>query len=127
MDVEFEDVHDANESGDEFVGWMLVNFTGSAYLLESSPGKDHDPICQFERLLLIVGNKNGGHIQFLMQSHQPFTQFLSNFRVHRSERLIQQKHGRFWSQSASDSDTLPLPARELVWVTPFQVLQTKKR
>src|SRR5204862_1781786 len=102
LDLQFEDVHDANKSCDKLVGWMLVNFTRGAYLLEPSPGKDHDPICKFESLLLIVGHKNSSDIQFLMQSHQPLTQFLANLRVHRSEGLIQQKYGGFRSQSASD-------------------------
>jgi len=55
----------------------------------------------------------GGHFRLLLEADQPLAQLDANARVERAERLIEEEHLGIRRQGASESDALPLSAREL--------------
>jgi hypothetical protein len=48
-----------------------------------------DSISDLQGLLLIVGDEQRRHLNFLMQATQPTSQFLAHFRVECAKRLVE--------------------------------------
>ena len=64
--LRLQDIHRPNEPRDEFVRGLLIHFPRRAHLLEVPARKNDDSIGDLERLLLIVGDEDGGHIEVVM-------------------------------------------------------------
>ena len=122
----FENVHDADETGDEFIGWLFVNLAGSADLFEAPPREDDDAIGDFEGFLLVVCGEDGGDVEFVVEGDEPFTKLLSDFCVDSSEGLVEEKDAGFWGEGAGDRDALSLTTGEWMRVTLFESCEAEQ-
>ena len=126
LDLEFQDIHGPNEAGDEFIGGLLIDFARSADLFEDAAREDDDAIGDLQRLLLVVGDEEGGDVEVVVERDEPFAQLLADLGVHGAEGLIEQEHTRFGGQGAGDGGALALAAGELVGVAALQALQAEE-
>lgn len=106
LDSGVERVHIAQEIHDEFGCRMVKNLVRGTGLFDASFMGHHDPVRDFQGFVLIVRDKDAGHVQFVVQAAQPGSQFLSDFGVQGAERFIQQEHTRLDGESAGQGDPL---------------------
>ncbi len=126
LDFGLEHIHHTDESGDEFVRRLLIDFARRADLLERSASENNDTIGHLEGFLLVVSDKERRHVDLVVHRNQPFAQFLSNFRIHRAERFIQQEHAWLRRERAGNGHALTLAARKLVRIAPFQPFKAEQ-
>src|SRR3546814_9633339 len=72
----------------------------------------HYPVGKLQRLILIVGDEDGGDAGFVMDVPQPAAQVLSHLGVKRAERLVQQQQPRLYRTRARERPALPLTTRK---------------
>ena len=75
---------------------------------------ENDAICEIECLIEIVGHQQNGGLHAVQQIAQHVLHFCPSERIERAEGLVHEQDFRFGSQRTSQSDALPLPARELM-------------
>ena len=68
------------------------------------------------RLLLVVGDQDGGDVDLVVQAPQPLAQLRADLRVEGAERLVEQQHARLDRERAGERHALALAARELARV-----------
>ena len=73
----------------------------------------HDAVGHRERLLLVVGDEDGGDAQALLQAADLAAQAHAHARVERGERLVEQQQPGRGGERARDRDALLLAAGEL--------------
>ena len=74
---------------------------------------DDDAVGEFERLLLVVGDEDGGVAGGVVDFAQPAAQLAADLRVERAERLVEQQHLGLDRHGAGERDALALAAGEL--------------
>jgi hypothetical protein len=75
--------------------------------------EDDDAVGEFEGLVLVVGDEQGGHFGFVVELAEPFAQGFAHFGVEGAEGLVEQQHLRADGQGTGERDALPLAAAEL--------------
>ena len=84
----------------------------------------HDDLLgHLHRLLLVVGDEDGGHVDLPVQPPEPFAQLGANLRVQRPEGLVEQQHAGLHRQRARERHALQLPARQLRGVATGESLE----
>ena len=68
---------------------MVPDLLRRAYLLDLTGVHQHHTVGHFQRLLLVVRDKNAGHMQIVVQTAQPAPQFLAHLGVQRAKRLVE--------------------------------------
>ena len=125
-DFELEDVHDADELGDEFVGGLFIDLARGADLLEVAAGEDDDAVGHLHSLFLVVGDEQGGDVEVVVEMHEPLAQFLPDLGVHGAEGFVEQEHGGLGGEGAGNGDALALAARQLMREPLFQPGEAKE-
>ena len=109
-----DEVHRADEAGDERRRRLAVDDVGRRDLLGPAIAHDDDAVGERQRLVLAVGDEQRRDLQPLLDvAHllaQPFAQML----VEAGEGLVEQQDLRLEHQRAGQRDALLLAARELV-------------
>ena len=108
--------HRAEEAHDEPVGRPVVELQRAADLLDLAVVHDRDVVGDGHRLLLVVGDQDGGDVDLVVQAAQPLAQLRADLRVERAERLVEQQHARLDRERAGERHALALAARELARV-----------
>ena len=91
----------------------VVELVGRADLLDLAVGHHHDAVGDVHRLLLVVGDEHGGHVDLVVQPAQPGAQLLAHLGVERAERLVEQQHLRLDRERPGQRHALALAAGEL--------------
>jgi hypothetical protein len=100
FNTSMEKIQVAEEVVDEGVGGLVVDFVGRAFLLDLAFVHHHDAVGHFQRFFLIVGHKEAGDVDFVVQPPQPAAQLLPHLGVQGPKRFIQQQHLGFDGQGA---------------------------
>ena len=79
-------------------------------MFNSPVQQKRDPVCDRQGFALVVGDKDGGDAQTLLQFADEQTHFAAQVFVERRERLVEQQHARFSDQGTGERDALFLPA-----------------
>src|ERR1044071_2457643 len=75
--------------------------------------QDGDAVAQLQRLLLVVRDEEGGHVDVAQQCAYLAAESDADLRVERAEGLVEEEHLRLVGESARNRDALLLPAGEL--------------
>ena len=110
----------ADEAVDEGRVRRVVDLVGGADLLDAALAHHHDPVGEFQRLFLVVGDEDGGVAGRVVDLAQPAAQLAPHLRVERAEGLVEQQHPRLDGKRAGERHALPLAARKLVRIALFQ-------
>jgi hypothetical protein len=102
-----------DEAGDERRGRLVEDLVGRADLFEAAAVEDRHPVGEFERLLLVVGDEQGGVARAVVDFAQPAAQVAAHLGVERAERLVEQQHPGLDGESAGQRHPLALAARKL--------------
>ena len=108
-----EEVHGADEVGDERGGRLAVDLRGRSDLLDDPVIHHHDAVGEGQGLRLIVGDHDGGQVEAALQPLELVTQVHAHPGVERAQRLVEQKQPRRHRNRPGDGDPLLLPAGEL--------------
>lgn len=82
-------------------------------LLNAAIIENRDPVRHRQGFPLIVSDENKGDAELLLQLFQLELHLLTQFKIERAERFIQQQYPGFIDQRPRDGDTLTLPAGKL--------------
>ena len=110
-------VDGAEEGIDERRCRVRVNVADAAGLFHLALVHEHELVGKLERLVLVVGDEQGGDVQLLVQAAEPAAQLLAHLGIERAERLVEQQHARLDRERARKRDALSLAAGELRGVT----------
>ena len=102
-----------HESHYELVRGLLVELLGRAHLLDPALVQHHDLLGDLHRLLLVVRDEHGRHVDLVVEATQPGAQLLAHGGVERAEGLVEQQHARLDRERAGERHALALAAREL--------------
>ena len=102
---------------------IVVDVAGRADLLDAALVHHHHPVGDFQRLFLIVGDEDRGHVDLVMQRAQPLPQLLAHLGVERAERLVEQQDARLDRERAGQRDALALAAGQLARVAAGQPVE----
>jgi hypothetical protein len=111
-------VHGADELGHERGGRVGVQLVGRGDLLQLALPHDADPVGHRQRLLLVVGDEQGGGAEALLQDADLLAQLQAHLGVQGGQRLVEQQHPGLDGQRAGQRDALLLTAGQLVRVLP---------
>ncbi len=101
----------------------MVDLVRTADLLDAAFVHHRNPVGNFQRLFLIVGDEHAGDVNFVVQLAQPAAQFQTDFRVQRAEGFVEQQDAGLDRQRARQRDPLPLASGKLGRITAGQILQ----
>ena len=108
-----EEIYVAKKIIHKRISGIFINLVRSAFLLNSTFVHHRNAVGDFQRLILIVGNKYARYRQFVVEPPQPPSKFSAHLCIQSAERLIQQKNFRFNSQCPNKRYALPLPSGKL--------------
>ena len=94
----------------------VVDLERRADLLDPALAHDHDPVGQRERLLLVVGDVDGGDPELALDRPDLLAQDDPDLGVERGQRLVEQQDLRLDGQRAGEGHALLLAAGQLVRV-----------
>ena len=109
-------VHRADEAGDERSGRAAIDLGRRTQLLDATLRHDTDAVADGQRLLLVVGDEQGGDADLGLDPADLVAQRGAHLGVERAERLVEQQHLGLHGQRPGERDTLLLAAGELVRV-----------
>ena len=112
-----------DERHDELARRLVVELARSADLLQPSVVHDGDLIRDLHRLLLIVRDEDGGHVDDVMELAQPVAKLGADPGVEGSEGLVEEQYLRLGRECASEPHPLALAARELRRIAVAEALQ----
>src|SRR5207248_1601518 len=98
-------------------------------LLDSAFVHNSDAAGYFERLFLVMRDKDTGDAEALMKTTQPLPQLDAKFGIEGPERLVEQQYMRLDGERPRQRDTLTLSTRQLRRIavgSPFQLDQLKQ-
>ena len=113
LDLAVDDVGLADEVGDELRRGRIVELARRALLRDAALLHHHDAVRDGQRLLLIVGDVDGGEAEALLQLADLGAHAAAQAGVEVRQRLVEQQHLRLEHQRAGDGDALLLAARKL--------------
>ena len=106
----------------EKIPGIVIDLLGRPHLLDHAGIHHHDEIRDAHGLLLVVGDKDGGDVGFLLDS----AEFLSGLQpqpgVQIGKGFVQQKNAGHLDQGSGDGHPLLLTAGELAGLAIHQVL-----
>ena len=108
-----EEVHLADETGDEGRAGTPVHLGRPPHLLDLARIHDDDAVGHGEGFFLIVRDHDGRDTEPPLEPADLVAQRLAHPRVQRRERLVEQEKRWRRCQGAGESDTLLLASREL--------------
>ena len=108
-----EEIHLADEVGDERRRRLRVDLVGRADLVDPALAHDDDAVGHRERFLLVVRHHDRGDAEPLLQVADFAAQPRAHARVERRERLVEQQQARRQRQRAGERDALLLAAGKL--------------
>ena len=110
----------ADEAVDEGRIRGVIDLVGGADLFDLALAHDDDAVGEFQRLLLVVGDEDGGVAGGVVDIAQPAAKLAADLSVERAERLVEQQH--FWldRHGARKRDALALAAGELGGISLLQ-------
>jgi hypothetical protein len=100
----------SEEAHHEAVGRGVVDLARGAHLLDRALVHDRDPVGHLHRLLLVVGDQDGGDALLVVQAPQPLPQFGPHRGVEGAERFVEQQHARLHGQRPRERHPLALAA-----------------
>ena len=118
-----EDINIAQKLIDERRRRPIVDLLRCAHLLDLRLIHNDDFVRDLERLLLVVGHKEGREVNFLVEFAQPAAQFLPHLRIKRAEGFVEQQHLGLHRQRPRQRDALPLAAGKLARVAIVEAFQ----
>ena len=91
-------------------------------IFERASLSEEEPVEKRLALALAAAHLSAEHglAKFALEAAQLDLHRLAEILVKRAERLVQQQHGRLHDDGARDSNTLLLPAGELLWIAPSE-------
>ena len=92
---------------------MIVHVDRRVELLDASLVHDRDAIGDAHRLVLVVGDEDGGEAELTLQSLDLDLHVQAQSFVQRAERLVEQQHGGLDGERAGHGDALLLASGEL--------------
>ena len=95
------------------VAGLVVELLGCPDLLDAPLVEQYHPVGHLERLVLIVGDEDGGDGEPLLELAQIEAHALAQDRVEIRQRLVEQQDRRLDHQRAGQGDPLALPPAEL--------------
>ncbi len=113
-ELALEDIHGADEIGDELRGGKFVNLGRRAGLDDLAVIHDADAARQGHGLFLIVRDDEEGHTELVLQADQLELRVLAQLLIERAQGLIEQQQLRPLDQRARERDALALAAGQLV-------------
>ena len=113
----------ADEAEHEGRGRRVVDLVGGADLLDPALAHHHHAVGELHRLLLVVGDEDGGVPGAVVDLAEPAAQLAPHFCVERAERLVEEEHARLDGERSGKRDALPLTAGELTGIALFQARQ----
>ena len=108
-----EQVHLADEIGNEGAARTAVDLRCASDLLDATVVHHHDLVGHRHRLLLVVGDHDGGDAEAPLQRLDLVAQAHAHPRIERRQRLIEQQERGRGCQRASQRHALLLAARQL--------------
>ena len=112
-DAGADDVEGADEGGDEGGGGVVVDGEGVADLLGHALVHHHDAVGHRQRLLLVVGDVDGGDAERLLDGADLLAQRHADLGVERRERLVEEQELGLRGERARQRHALLLAAGEL--------------
>ena len=106
----------AEEFGYEGVFWAQVDVVRAAGLFDAAVVHDDDLVGHFEGFFLVVGYKDAGDAELVVDVAQPGAQLFAHFGIERAEGFVQQQQFGFDGKGAGEGDALALATGELVGV-----------
>src|SRR5256885_13401014 len=100
-----------DKAGDETIGRALEKAALAADLAIWPLGHHDEPVRDGQRLLLIVGDHDGGEPKLALQFADLDAHFLAQLGIEVRERLVEQQHVGPDRKRARERDALLLPAR----------------
>jgi len=97
----------------KFLENILIEVARRADLLDRAVVDHHDLLGHLHRLLLVVGDEHGRHVDRVVEASQPGAQLLSHGGVERAEGLVEQQHARLDGERPGQRHALALATREL--------------
>ena len=113
LDAAVEDVAAAEEAGDEEVGGALVDLLGRPDLAHPAVVHHHEPVGHGQRLLLVVGNEQGGQAEALLQGADFDSDLGAQAGIEVGEWLVEQEYAGVDHEGAGQCHALLLAARHL--------------
>ena len=108
---------------DKWIGRVVVDCLRRVELLNSAFVHDRNPIRHLKRLFLVVGDKDGRHMDRAVQFAQPAAELAADSRVEGAKRFVEQKDARLDRERTGERHALPLPAGKLGRIALREVLQ----
>ena len=126
-DGDGEEVHGggADESGDEAVGGVAVEFEWRGDLLEDAVVHDGDAIAHGHGFGLVVGDVDGSGFELFLQADDLGAGFGAEFGVEVGEGFVHEEDLGCAGHSSAEGDALFLTAGELFWETGEQIADLK--
>src|SRR6476660_2700546 len=102
---------------------MMVNLVRTSNLLDAAFIHYRDTVGNFQRLILIVGDKDAGDVNLVVQLAQPAPQFQPHLRIQRPEGFVEQQDARFDGQRPCQRNPLALASGKLRRISSRQIFQ----
>ena len=112
-----------DEAGNERGLGPVVNLFRRANLFDGATIENHDAVGEFYRLVLIVGDEDGGVAGTVVKIAQPVPELATDLGVERAERLVEQQETRLDRKRAGERDTLALAAGQLRRIAPAEIAE----
>ena len=123
LHMALEDVHVADELGDEAGLGLLVDLARRRHLHDPAVVHDRDAVGHGHGLLLVVGDDHEGHAELVLDVHQLELGLLAQLLVEGAERLVEKQHLRLLGERAGERHALALAAGELARIAPGELLE----
>jgi hypothetical protein len=115
-----EQVGHPHEPGDEPGGGALVHIRGGPRLFDAALVHHGQAVAHGQGLLLIVGDVDEGEADPALDRLQLDLHLLAELEVESTQRLVQQEDARLVHQGPGQGHPLPLAARQLLRLAPFE-------
>ncbi len=119
----FEDVHVADELGDEARARLFVDLARRRHLHDAAVIHHGDAVRHGHRLFLIVRDDHEGHAERVLDIHQLELRFLAQLLVEGAERLVEQQELGTLGERPRQRHALALAAGELARIALRKTLE----
>src|SRR5262249_46629685 len=113
LDHDRNDNRLANELVDEGGPRVVVDLLWRPGLLDAALVHHHHTVGDFERLLLVVRDKERRNVDFGVKISEPAPQILAHLGIERAEGFVEKQDARLNGKRSRERDALPLAAGEL--------------
>ena len=120
-------VERADEGRDEAGARAVIDVAGAADLLDRARVHHDNPVGDRQRLLLVVGDEDGGDAELPLQRADVLAQACPDARVERGQWLVEKQDLRARRERAGERHALLLAARKLMRKTAGEFGQLDQR